>query len=215
MGAILTVAAFPSTAEAARQPRTATLTYIILFWLFISFVFLIGSKCVHCTNGEWWKVVGPTDILDVLLIIQMAVYVENLELFHATSFSIPQDQGSVHHELEIALLIAQPLAHANEQQVAKSIAGIGLGLDLTLRDVQDKLKEKGHPWERAKAFDGACPLTDFVSAADMSMSDWQALSLRLEKNTQLQHINSSFLVAGDFTSAYWQKKSLRQRGNLL
>ncbi len=107
------------------------------------------------------------------------------------SFSIPQDQGSVHHELEIALLIAQPLAHANEQQVAKSIAGIGLGLDLTLRDVQDKLKEKGHPWERAKAFDGACPLTDFVSAADMSMSDWQALSLRLEKNTQLQQQGSS------------------------
>lgn len=101
-------------------------------------------------------------------------------------FAIPKDQGSVHHELEIAILVGKPLTHANEQQVADGIAGLGLGLDLTLRDVQDKLKEKGHPWERAKSFDGACPLTDFVSLKPMSPSDWQSVALKLEKNTQLQ-----------------------------
>ena len=106
-------------------------------------------------------------------------------------FSIPKDQGSVHHELEIAILIGQTLTHASEQQVAESIAGVGLGLDLTLRDVQDKLKENGHPWERAKSFDGACPLTEFVSVANMNSADFQTLGLRLEKNGQQQQQGTS------------------------
>lgn len=109
----------------------------------------------------------------------------------APNFSIPKDKGSVHHELEIAILIGAPLTHANEQQVADSVAGIGLGLDLTLRDVQDKLKEKGHPWERAKSFDGACPLTDFMSVKSITQSDWQAIELKLEKNGKVQQQGSS------------------------
>lgn len=102
---------------------------------------------------------------------------------------IPQDQGSVHHELEIAILIGQPLSHASEQQVVEGIAGVGLALDLTLRDVQSKLKEKGHPWERAKSFDGACPLSEFISlAGDVQYSD---IALQLIKNEQLQQQGNS------------------------
>ena len=101
-------------------------------------------------------------------------------------FSIPRAQGSVHHELEIAILIGQALKNASEDQVAESIAGIGLGLDLTLRDLQAKLKEKGHPWELAKSFDGACPLTEFVAVDMLSKDDWQSLDLKLEKNGELQ-----------------------------
>lgn len=107
------------------------------------------------------------------------------------SFIIPKDQGSVHHELEIAVLIGKPLTHATEEQVADSIAGIGLGLDLTLRDVQDTLKEKGHPWERAKSFDGACPLTGFVSISAIAELDWQALQLKLEKSGAIQQQGTS------------------------
>lgn len=109
----------------------------------------------------------------------------------APEFSIPQDRGSVHHELEIAILIGASLTNASEDQVADAIAGIGLGLDLTLRDVQAQLKEKGHPWERAKSFDGACPLTNFVSVNLPENSDWQALGLTLTRNGQLQQQGSS------------------------
>jgi 2-keto-4-pentenoate hydratase/2-oxohepta-3-ene-1,7-dioic acid hydratase in catechol pathway len=109
----------------------------------------------------------------------------------APSFSIPEDQGSVHYELEIAILIGQPLKNATPEQVAGGIAGIGLGLDLTLRELQAKLKEQGHPWERAKSFDGACPITDFVSIEASNVADWQSLELMLEKNGQLQQQGSS------------------------
>jgi 2-keto-4-pentenoate hydratase/2-oxohepta-3-ene-1,7-dioic acid hydratase in catechol pathway len=77
------------------------------------------------------------------------------------SFAIPQGRGECHHETEISVLIGKPLKNAGLPEIKAAIAGIGLGLDLTLRDVQNDLKKKGLPWEVAKAFDGAAPLGPF------------------------------------------------------
>ncbi|SDW38187.1 fumarylacetoacetate hydrolase family protein [Marinobacter mobilis] len=79
----------------------------------------------------------------------------------------PKDQGEVHFETELAVLIGRELTNASETEAADAILGFGLALDLTLRDVQSQLKAQGHPWERAKAFDGACPLSPFVDAATL------------------------------------------------
>ncbi|WP_077530535.1 fumarylacetoacetate hydrolase family protein [Vreelandella utahensis] len=68
----------------------------------------------------------------------------------------------VHYEAELALLIGARLSRASEQEVEGAISGLGLALDLTLRETQSQLKKNGHPWEIAKAFDGACPLSAFV-----------------------------------------------------
>ncbi len=101
---------------------------------------------------------------------------------------IPKDQGSCHHELEMSVLIGEPLHCAPVDGVSSAIAGIGLALDLTLRDLQDSLKQQGHPWERAKAFDGACPLSAFASAEGMSL---QNLTLTLHRNGQLQQAGNT------------------------
>src|SRR5690554_487842 len=74
----------------------------------------------------------------------------------------PRDQDEVHFETELAVLIGRPLTGASASQVESAILGYGLALDLTLRELQNRLKQKGQPWERAKAFDGACPLSPFV-----------------------------------------------------
>ncbi|MFZ5724378.1 MAG: fumarylacetoacetate hydrolase family protein [Pseudomonadota bacterium] len=89
-------------------------------------------------------------------------------------------RGTCHFETEMAILIGAPLTRADEAQVRAAIAGIGLGLDLTLREVQDGLKAKGLPWEKAKAFDGACPLSDFV--APSRVADLAAVRVRLLVN---------------------------------
>ena len=75
-------------------------------------------------------------------------------------FSIPEDD--CHYEAELAVLIAEPLTGATVSQVSQAIAGYGLALDLTKRKLQSKLKEKSLPWELAKSFDGACPITAFA-----------------------------------------------------
>ena len=78
---------------------------------------------------------------------------------------IPSEFGECHNELEVALLIGKDLAgtQLSDDEIAAALVGLGLGLDLTLRDVQNTLKANGHPWERAKAFDGSCPLSPFAS----------------------------------------------------
>ncbi|SQI94995.1 fumarylacetoacetate hydrolase [Klebsiella oxytoca] len=58
----------------------------------------------------------------------------------------------MHHEVELAVLIGGTLRQATEDHVLKAIAGYGVALDLTLRDLQGKLKKAGQPWEKAKGF---------------------------------------------------------------
>lgn len=81
----------------------------------------------------------------------------------APAFAIPQGRGECHHETEITVLIGRTLKNASEVECRAAIVGVTLGLDLTLRDVQNVLKKNGHPWEVAKAFDGAAPLAPFMT----------------------------------------------------
>ena len=107
----------------------------------------------------------------------------------AAPLMLPQGQGAVHHEVEVALLIGQTLCQATEAQALASIVGVGLALDLTLRDVQDKLKKQGHPWERAKAFDGSCPVSPFVTPD--TLNDVSALDFSLTVNGKLRQAGNT------------------------
>jgi acylpyruvate hydrolase len=106
---------------------------------------------------------------------------------------IPPYSRNCHHEAELALLIGRkgkdiPLGRATEY-----IAGYGVAIDLTLRDVQGELKKKGLPWEIAKGFDTACPLSDFVEASDVA--DPQNLHIRLTVNGEIrQDGNTSMMI---------------------
>lgn len=101
----------------------------------------------------------------------------------ASHWTIPTDRGTCHIETEMALLIGQRLTRASESDCVAAIAGVGIGYDLTLRERQSTLKEKGHPWEVAKAFDGSCPLSNFIAVDGL---DWSAIKLQLLRNGELQ-----------------------------
>lgn len=129
------------------------------------------------------------------------------------SFAIPQGRGECHHETEITVLVGKTLKNAGESECRAAIAGVTLGLDLTLRDVQNVLKKNGHPWEVAKAFDGAAPLAPFMAPqafgdlADQCFSLTVNGELRQQGNTAdmitpvlslLQYISTIFtLQPGD------------------
>ena len=98
--------------------------------------------------------------------------------------SIPTDQGECHNELEVAVLLKHAVSKATEDEVLAAIWGIGLGLDLTLRDVQRELKAQGQPWERAKSFDLSCPVSGFVPID--SITDLQDLRFTLSINGEVR-----------------------------
>lgn len=108
-------------------------------------------------------------------------------------FSIPTERGAVHYEAEIAVLIGKPLStKPSKEEVLDAISGFAPALDLTLRDVQGKLKEKGLPWEIAKSFDGACVLAPFVVGS--TFPDLADIGIRLTINGEVRQDGSSAIM---------------------
>lgn len=97
---------------------------------------------------------------------------------------IPDYSRDCHHEVELALLIGKWGKNIAAEEALNHIAGYGVAIDLTLRDVQADLKKKGLPWEVAKGFDTACPLSDFVAAGQLA--DPHQLELKLWVNDELR-----------------------------
>ena len=77
-------------------------------------------------------------------------------------FVIPEFSNDVHHEVEVLVKINKVGKYIDAKFAHKYYDEIGLGIDFTARDVQAKLKEKGLPWEKAKAFDGSAVIGDFI-----------------------------------------------------
>lgn len=102
--------------------------------------------------------------------------------------------GECHFECEISVRIDQPLSKVKDpQQALDAIGALTLGLDLTLRDLQTTLKNKGLPWERAKAYDGSCVLADWVDASEVT--DWQKLEFNfLVNGEQKQHGLTQYMM---------------------
>ena len=97
---------------------------------------------------------------------------------------IPSYSRDCHHEVELALLIGKRGKGIPAAEALDFIAGYGVAIDLTLRDVQADLKKKGLPWEIAKGFDTACPLSAFVEPS--MVKDPQNLRLMMVVNGKVR-----------------------------
>ena len=110
------------------------------------------------------------------------------------------DWGNCHYECELSLRIDRTLSKENDPaKVLQAIGAVTLGLDLTLRDLQDDLKKKGQPWERAKAFDGSCILADWVPVGDV-IADWKDVHYTLEINDELRQKGDTALLIFDIAT---------------
>ena len=105
---------------------------------------------------------------------------------------LPRGIGAIHHEAELVVLLTGGGRDIAVDEALDCIAGITLGLDLTARDLQTQLKNKGAPWELAKAFDGAAPLGDFKPYLEQD----------LQKQEFTLHVNGSMKKIGSGTPAF-------------
>lgn len=105
---------------------------------------------------------------------------------------IPSYSKKARHELELAALIGSTLKDASQEEVYPAISGWAVALDVTLQDVQDEVKKKSHPWEIAKGFDGACPISPFVPASQVP--DPQDVLMHMKVNGEVRHNDSTQLM---------------------
>lgn len=95
-------------------------------------------------------------------------------------FFIPDFSNDVQYEVEVLVKINRIGKHIDKKFAHKYYNEIGLGIDFTARDVQTKLKEKGLPWEKAKSFDGAAVIGDWIPIENIQ--DVNAIEFSLKKN---------------------------------
>jgi acylpyruvate hydrolase len=112
-------------------------------------------------------------------------------------FFIPDFSQDIHHELELVLRVSKNGKHIEEKFAHTYFDAIGLGIDFTARDLQSELKQKGLPWELAKAFDGSAPLAPtFKPVADFA--DLANISFHLEVNGEVKQRGNSGLMLHPF-----------------
>jgi 2-keto-4-pentenoate hydratase/2-oxohepta-3-ene-1,7-dioic acid hydratase in catechol pathway len=114
-------------------------------------------------------------------------------LLNKQPFFIPDFSNDVHHEVEVLVKISKVGKYIAKKFAHKYYDEIGLGIDFTARDVQQQLKEKGLPWEKAKAFDGAAVVGKWLPKSQFESVD--ALNFSLKKNgVVVQEGNTSHML---------------------
>ena len=108
-------------------------------------------------------------------------------------FVIPEFSNDVHHEIEILVKINKVGKYIEPKFAPNYYDEIGLGIDFTARDLQTKLKEKGLPWEKSKAFDGSAVIGDFLSKKDFSSLENINFELH-SNNVVVQKGNTSLMI---------------------
>ena len=125
-------------------------------------------------------------------------------------FFYPDFSNDVHFETEVVIRIAKTGKNISEKFAHRYYDAVTLGIDFTARDLQQKLKTKGLPWERAKAFDGSAPVGEFI-ALD-KLPSLNSLRFKMHQNGELkQDGNTADMIFSvdhiiSFVSSYFTLK---------
>ncbi|MGN6398784.1 MAG: fumarylacetoacetate hydrolase family protein [Mucilaginibacter sp.] len=140
---------------------------------------------------------------------ETALLKDNKPFYH------PEFSEDIHHEIEIVIKISKEGKHISEQFAQNYFEEVGLGVDFTARDIQSKHKEKGLPWELAKAFDGSAPISSFVPKTQFA--DLKNISFRLDVNGETrQQGNTSFMLFSfEYIIAFVSKYITLKKGDLI
>ncbi len=130
-------------------------------------------------------------------------------------FFYPDFTKDLQYELEVVLKVNRLGRSISEKFAHRYFDEIGLGIDFTARDLQRQCKDKGLPWEIAKAFDGSAPISEFVSKE--KFADLKNLKFRLEKNDEVvQRGSTSDLIFNfDRIISYVSKFVTLRTGDLI
>lgn len=100
-------------------------------------------------------------------------------IYSGDNIIYPDFSNEMHHEVELVLLIGKDVSKANLKEAENAIIGYGVGLDMTLRDIQSEAKKKGHPWTISKCFDTSAVVSDFVLKENCTLTLDEEISLSI------------------------------------
>lgn len=130
-------------------------------------------------------------------------------------FYHPDFSTDIHYEVELVVKIGKEGKHITEKFAKNYMEAIGIGIDLTARDIQEKCKQKGLPWEIAKAFDHSAPIGNFIPLSEIP--DLQNISFSLQKNASVVQEGNSADMLFNFEQiiSYLSKRFTLKKGDLI
>jgi 2-keto-4-pentenoate hydratase/2-oxohepta-3-ene-1,7-dioic acid hydratase in catechol pathway len=131
-------------------------------------------------------------------------------------FYYPDFSNDIHHEVELVLKISKEGKHIDPAFALKYIDSVGIGIDFTARDLQQKAKEKGLPWDIAKGFNGSAPVSDrFIPIGQFA--DLKNIRFKLEVNGAVRQEGHTamMLFPFDYIIEYLSKFFTLRAGDLI
>ena len=131
-------------------------------------------------------------------------------------FYYPDFSKDIHHEVELVLRICKEGKNIEEKFAHKYYDAIGVGIDFTARDLQQKLKEKGLPWDIAKGFNGSAPISDrFIPVSEFKDVKNINFSLKVDGEYKQQGNTSLMLFNFDYIILYLSRFFTLKTGDLI
>jgi acylpyruvate hydrolase len=130
-------------------------------------------------------------------------------------FVYPSFSKNIQHEVEVVIKICRLGKHIEERFAHKYYNEIGIGVDFTARDLQQECKEKGLPWERAKAFDGSAPTSKFVKIDQFENINNINFSITINGEVKQQGNTKDMLFNFDQIIAYISKFFTLKIGDII
>ena len=130
-------------------------------------------------------------------------------------FFIPDFSDNIHYELELVLKISKNGKNIDKRFSHKYFNEIGIGIDFTARDIQEECKKNGHPWEKAKGFDGSAQVSQkFINKNSLDLNN---ISFKLEINQAIVQIGNSkdMIYSFDYIISYISKFYTLRAGDLI
>ncbi len=129
--------------------------------------------------------------------------------------AIPAGAGACHHEVEMALLVGGAGHRLDVGAARRLLAGAAVAIDLTLRERQSALKQRGHPWETAKCFAGSCPMSGFLPLSALGDPDQTRLELWVDDELRQDGTTADRELSAAACIAYVSEFFPLERGDVI
>ncbi|MBI2418282.1 MAG: fumarylacetoacetate hydrolase family protein [Ignavibacteriales bacterium] len=127
----------------------------------------------------------------------------------------PPHSHELHHEVELVLFIGSRIKNASIEEAEQAISGYGVGLDMTLRDLQNEYRKEGNPWTLAKCFDTSAVVSDFVLKADASDILQTEISLLVNDVRRQKNILADMIFKPAEVASYISHRMALEPGDLV
>lgn len=136
-------------------------------------------------------------------------------IFSGESVVHPKYSNELHHEVELVLYIGEDVKNATDEEAAKAIHGYMIGLDMTLRDLQNEFRKKGDPWTLAKCFDTAAVLGAVVLKKDYSLEGNEKISLSVNGTVRQNSSIANMIFSPVEIVKYISERMTLEKGDLI